>query len=113
MCIVADVADDADSVTVLGFTYGRYRDCPRSQPTLAAEDDLNPEGAEEGLRPAQPAGQRAGTFGPPRPVGAELQKVRCAASPLRLLGHELAHAGRHGIGVDDVLDRVAPVVGIG
>jgi hypothetical protein len=29
---------------------------------------------------------------------------------LRSVGHELAHTGRHRVGVDDVLDRVAPVV---
>ena len=27
-------------------------------------------------------------------------------------GHDLAHKGRHRIGVDDILDRVAPVVRI-
>ena len=46
MSIVADAADDADGVTGSGLTNGRYRDCPRSQPTLVAEDNLNSEGAE-------------------------------------------------------------------
>ena len=45
--------------------------------------------------------------------GAGLQKVGCASRPLRSVGHDLAHMGRHRVGVDDVLDRVAPVVGIG
>ena len=44
--------------------------------------------------------------------GAGLQKVGCASRPLRSVGHELAHMGRHRVGVDDVLDRVAPVIGI-
>jgi hypothetical protein len=30
--------------------------------------------------------------------------------PLRSVGHDLAHKGRHWIGVDDVLDRGAPVL---
>ena len=45
-------------------------------------------------------------------MGAGLQKVGCASRPLRSVGHDLAHTGRHRVGVDDVLDRVAPVVGI-
>ena len=45
--------------------------------------------------------------------GAGLQKVGCASRPLRSVGHDLAHMGRHWVGVDDVLDRVAPVVGVG
>ena len=70
MSIVADAADCADGSDVamgLAFTYGRYRDCPRSQPPLAAEDNLNPECAEEGLGPAQPASECAGTLWPARP----------------------------------------------
>jgi hypothetical protein len=31
---------------------------------------------------------------------------------LRSVGHDLAHTGRHRVGIDDVLDRVAPVVRI-
>jgi hypothetical protein len=31
---------------------------------------------------------------------------------LRSVGHELAHMGRYRVGVDDVLERVAPVVRI-
>jgi hypothetical protein len=31
---------------------------------------------------------------------------------LRSVGHDLAHAGRHRVGVDNVLDRVAPVLRI-
>ena len=46
MSIVADGADG-----VMGLTYGRYPDRPRSQPPLAAEDNLNPEGAQKGLCP--------------------------------------------------------------
>jgi hypothetical protein len=48
MSIVADAADGADGIIGSALPYGRYPDCPRSQPPLAAEDNLNPEGAEEG-----------------------------------------------------------------
>ena len=100
------------------LTYGRYPDCPRPQPPLAAEDNLNPERAEEGLCPAQPASERPGALWPARPVpnrgaagnlGAGQQKVGCASRPLRSIGHDLADNGRHGIVVDDILDRGAPV----
>jgi hypothetical protein len=47
--IGADAADGTDVVIGSAFTCGRYRDCPRSQPPLAAEDNLDPEGAEGGL----------------------------------------------------------------
>jgi hypothetical protein len=53
--MVADAADGADGVARSVLARGRYPDCPRSQqPPFAAEDDLNPECAEEGLRPPQP-----------------------------------------------------------
>src|SRR5262245_40146691 len=94
------------------LTYGRYPDCPRPQPPLAAEDNFNPERAEEGLCPAQPASECPGTLWPARPVGAELQKIGRASRPLHSVGHDLAHAGRHWVCVDDVLDCVAPVVRI-
>ena len=110
--VVADAADGADGITGLMLSYGRYPDCPRSQPPLAAEDNLNPEGAEERLCPAQPASECAGTFWPARPVGTNLQKVGRASHPLRSLGHDLAHKGRHRVGVDDILDRGVAVVGI-
>jgi len=44
--------------------------------------------------------------------GCGLQNGGCASRPLRPVGHDLAHKGRHWIDIDDVLDRVAPVVGI-
>src|SRR5262245_15250323 len=112
MSIVADAADAADGVIQLVLAYGPYRDYARSEPPLAAEGNFNANCAEEGLCPAQPAGECAGTLRPARPVGADLQKVRCASRPLRSVGHDLAHKGRHGIGVDDVLDRGGPVVRI-
>src|SRR5438552_2069315 len=95
-----------------GLAYGRYPDCPHSQPPLAAEDNLNPECAEEGLRPAQSAGECPGPLWPAGPVSADLQKVGCASRPLLSVDHDLAHKRRHWIGVDDILDRGAPVVGI-
>src|SRR6476619_2303945 len=99
------------------LTYGRYPDCPRPQPPLAAKCDLNTKGAKRGLYQTQPAGECARTFRPARAgpsghsiaanIGADLQKVGCTSRPLRSVGHELAHARRHRVGVDDVLDRVA------
>src|SRR5262249_51299785 len=103
MSIVADLADGADGVMGSVLTHGRYPDCPRSQPPLAAEDDLNPKCAEEGLCPAHPASECARALWPARPVGADLQKVGRASCPLRSVGHHLAHKGRHGIGVYDIL----------
>src|SRR5438132_1036862 len=52
----ADGADDADGVMQLVLVYGRYRDCARSEPPLAAKGNFNPNCAEERLCPAQPAG---------------------------------------------------------
>ena len=118
--MVADTADGADGVVGSVLARGRYPDGPRSQPPLAAEDDLYPKRAERGLCPTQPASECAGTFWPARPgpsghsiaanIDADLQKVGCASRPLRSVGHELAHMGRYRVGVDDVLDRVAPVI---
>src|SRR5215471_2423551 len=104
----ADGADGADGIMQLLPAYGRYPDCTRSEPPLAAKGDFNPNCAQEGLCPAQPAGQRARALWPARAVGAGLQKVRCASCPLCSVGHDLAHKGGHRVGVDDILDRVAP-----
>src|SRR5262249_54811332 len=92
--------------------YSCNPDCPRSRPPLAAEDNFNLQCTEEALRPAQSASECAGALWPARPVGAELQKVGCATRPLPSVGHDLAHKGRHGIGVDNVLNRGAPIVRI-
>src|SRR4249920_2677090 len=120
--MVADTADGADGVVGSVLAHGRYPDGPRSQPPLAAEDDLNPKRAKRGLCPTQPTSECAGTLWPARPgpsghsnaanIDTDLQKVGCASRPLRSVGHELAHMGRYGIGVDDALDRVAPVIRI-
>ena len=60
MSIVADGADGTDGIAVGSIlSYGRYPDCSRSQPPLAAEGDLNPKGAKRGLYPAQPASECA------------------------------------------------------
>src|SRR5262245_3176879 len=117
--MVADTTDGADGVVASVLAHGRYPDGPRSQPPLAAEDNLNPERAKRGLCPTQPASECAGTLWPARPdpsghsiagnIEADLQKVRCASRPLLSAGHELAHMGRYRVGVDDVFDRVAPV----
>jgi hypothetical protein len=50
--IVTDVADGADGIMPSAIAYNRYHDCPRSQPPLAAEDNLNPDRAREGLCPS-------------------------------------------------------------
>jgi len=92
MFIIADAADGADGVMQLVLAYGRYPKCTEERPVPAVTG-----------RPA-----RAGS----QPVGANLQKVGCASRPLRSVGHDLAHAGRHWVGVDNVLDRVAPIVRI-
>ena len=117
MVMVADTADGADGVVGSVLAHGRYPDGPRSRPPLAAERNLNPKRAKRGLGPTQPASECAGTPWPARPdpsghsiaanIDADLQKVGCASRPLRSVGHELAHVGRHWVGVDDVLDRVA------
>src|SRR5215470_2233624 len=49
--IVADAADGTDGVMQLVLAYGRYPNCARSEPPLAAEYNLNPKRAEEGLCP--------------------------------------------------------------
>src|SRR6516164_10367617 len=120
--MVAGTADGADGGVGSVLAHGRYPDGPRSRPPLAAEHNLNPERAKRGLCPTQPASECAGTPWPARPdpsghstaadIDADLQKVGCASRPLRSVGHELAHMGRYRVGVDDVLDRVAPVVRI-
>ena len=91
------------------LTRGRDPDGPRSQPPLAAKDDLNSKRAKRGLCPTQPASECAGTLWPARPgpsghsiaanIDADLQKVGCASRPMRSVGHELAHMGRYRVGV--------------
>jgi hypothetical protein len=58
----------ADGVVGSVLALGRYPDCPRSQPPLPAEDNFNPECAEEGLAPAQPISECAGVLRPARPA---------------------------------------------
>jgi hypothetical protein len=103
--IAADAADGADGVMGSVLTQGRYPDCPCSQPPLATE--------EQSVRRkvCAPADQRVrgGSLWPAR-AGAGLQKVGCASGPLRSVGHDLSHKGRHRIGVDDVLNRLALLV---
>jgi hypothetical protein len=53
------VADGADGVVGSVLAYGRYPDGARSQPPLAAEDDLNPKRAKRGLCPTQRASEKA------------------------------------------------------
>jgi hypothetical protein len=65
--MVADTADGADGVVGLVFACGRYPDRPRSQPRLAAEDNLNPE-RNHGI-----ASHLGGA--------GRLEKVECASRP--------------------------------
>jgi hypothetical protein len=91
--MVADTADGADGDVGSVLARGRYPDCPPSQPPLAAEDDLNPECAEEGLGPVQPASECAGILWPARAVpnhwvahniGAGQQKIGKRFPPVAL-----------------------------
>src|SRR5271165_6601190 len=102
--MVSDTADGAEGVVGLVLAPGRYRDGPRSQPSLAAEDDLNPKRAKRGLCPTQPASECAGVLRPARSgpsghgiaanIDAELQQVGCGSRPVRAVGHKLADVGR-------------------
>jgi hypothetical protein len=60
-------------------------DCSPSQPPFTADENLNPECAEEHLCPAQPASECPGTLWSAGPVDADLQKIGCASSPCALL----------------------------
>jgi hypothetical protein len=69
------------------ISYDRYPDCPRSQPPLAAEDNFNPEHAQEALCPAQSARECAGLFGQPNRLVPTYRKsdalpVHCALSAM-------------------------------
>src|SRR5262249_22220775 len=70
--MLADTADGADGVVGSVLVLGRYPDGPRSQPPLAAEDDLNPKRAKRGLCPTQPAASARGLFGQPDRVQAAI-----------------------------------------
>jgi hypothetical protein len=71
MSIVADAADGADGVMESILTYGRYPDSLwplRSQPPLAAEDDLIPRVRRKVCaRRSRPVSAR-GLFGQPEPT---------------------------------------------
>jgi hypothetical protein len=109
MSIVADAADGVDGVMGSVLTHGRYPDCPRSQPALTAEDNLNSECAEEALCPAPSASERAGIFGPAGSVtrypisaafGASTQKIGGGPGPRPALRHDLPHASGDWVGMD-------------
>jgi hypothetical protein len=113
--MVAGPAGGADGVVGSVLVHGRHPDGPRSRPPLATEHNLNPARAKRGLCPTQRASECAGTARPgpsshsiAANIYADLQKVGCASRRVRSVCHELAHMGRYRVGVDDVLDRVAP-----
>ena len=68
---------------------------------FTTEGDLDTQGPQEGLRAAQGAGERPGTFGSagagargtaPAAIGADTEKVGGTTCPRAALGHEVAHA---------------------
>src|SRR5262249_3526059 len=63
----------------LGLAHGRYPDCPHSQPPLAAEDNLNPECAQQDLCPAQSASKCARALWPAESAGADKRSVALPA----------------------------------
>jgi len=111
--VVADAADGADGVTGLILTYGRYPDCPRSQPPLAAEDNLNPERAQKGLCPAQPIGECAGIFGQPDrfatiglPAAILVRLVRVMLTDSASKSHHTPNAGLTFVGMQSRFARL-------
>ena len=107
----------------LVLTCGRYPDRPFSQPSLAAQGNFNPERAQKGLCPPQPASECARDFWPTRPGPGNHVDCRPTWVPARkrsdalpvhccLARNDLPQTGSHRVGVDDVFDRVAPVVRI-
>jgi hypothetical protein len=102
--ILADSADGA-------FRARIHPDDPASGAALTTKGNLDAQGAQEGLSAPQSAGQRPGILGPagavpphsvPAVIGAGPQQVGGAARPGAVLGHQLAHAGGHRVGVDGV-----------
>jgi hypothetical protein len=113
----ADAADGTDDHLGNGRTYVHHADRAGPQAPFTPEDNFNPDGAKEGLRPPQSASECAWAVRPPRPsagssgaIHAGLQKVGCASRPLHPLNHDLAHPRRHGISIDYVLDRLTTIV---
>ena len=108
--MVADAADRGDGV----FERCTHPDDPASGAALTSEGDVDAQYPQERLGATQAAGERAGIFGPPGVCsrnagigesGPGAQKIRSASSPGAARGHDLLHAARHRVGVDDVLDR--------
>src|SRR5438132_6679690 len=78
-----------------------YPDDPVSGMAFTTQGDLETQVPQEGLRAAQAAGERPGTFGSagagargtaPAAIGADTEKVGGATCPRAALGHEVAHA---------------------
>ena len=106
----AGAADGADGMCQCRM----HPDDPASSAAFPTEGNLYTQRPQERLRATQAAGERAGMFGPagaePRnalavTIGAGPQKVGGAARPRAALGHDLAHASGHRVGVDDALER--------
>ena len=108
---MTDAADGTD-----GFAHDTNPDDPVAGAALTSEGDVDAERPQERLRPAQLAGELAGAFGPAgvaiettlaAATGAHPQQVGGGPAPGAALGHDLANAGCHRVGVDDVVDRGA------
>jgi hypothetical protein len=83
-------------------------DHPASGVTFTTEANLDAQGPEEALRAPQAAGECPGILGPANYIPAVMdvgpQQVGGTARPGAVLGHQLAHAGGHRVGVDGVFD---------
>src|SRR5438105_13944515 len=97
-----------------GFTRRGSSDDSGSRSSFPAEDNVKTERAQRRLRTPQAPGQRAGIFGPTGAspgkavtgmTGADPQKFSGRADPRAPLGHHVAHAGRHRVGINYALDR--------
>ena len=106
-------------LTVLSMSRANA-DHPAAGAALTAERDVDAQGPQERLRPAQSAGERARAFGPAVPgnavtaaTGARTQEIGRATCPRAALGHDLPRPGGDRVGIDNALGAitVAPLGG--
>jgi hypothetical protein len=116
--IVTNVAVGADGV--LGSL--AHPDHARASSTFATVGDVYAERTQSRLRAPQAASEGPRIFGPvrARPRGAvsgkfnlSTQEICSASRPGAALGHDLAHASGHRIGIDHILDGRPAVSDIG
>lgn len=77
----------------MGLTHGGYGDCPHSQPPLTAEDNFDPECAEEGLCRPQSACECGGLFGQPDRLNPSIARLRTSAPSSLTLSEPHARLG--------------------